>query len=84
MPKNYGQKIKLKWDDRDKGVHELDSHNVERQTKCKHTNMHSPPAQGNFCDKNEKALKLATVLYKIILHHGIHGKIRPHDELLLH
>jgi len=29
--------------------------------KCKHTNMHYPPLEGNFCDKHGTAVKTAMI-----------------------
>ena len=63
MPKNCGQKIKLKWGDiKTKVTGNLTAilWNDKQNTNIL-TNMHSPPAQGNFCNKHEKAVKLAIV-----------------------
>ena len=39
MPKSFGQKIKLKWDDIKTAVRRDLTHGVERQMKCKHTDV---------------------------------------------
>jgi hypothetical protein len=63
MPRNCGQKIKLKWDDTETKV----TGNltaivwIDQQNTNILTNMHSPPAHGDFCNKHEKAVKLAIV-----------------------
>jgi len=39
---------------------ELDSNGMEGQEGCIHTNMHQPPADGNFKDEPGNITKLAS------------------------
>lgn len=53
IPKNFGQEMKLKWGDTTTtAIVWKEKRNVNILT-----NMHSPPARGNFCDQHGKALK---------------------------
>jgi hypothetical protein len=62
MSKNNGHKIKLKWGDITEVSGDVIA-TVWKDTQNIHTltSMHSPPAQGNFCDEHAKAVKLAIV-----------------------
>jgi hypothetical protein len=61
MLKNFRQKIKLKRGDIKTTVRENLTASVERQKTGIVTNMHSPPAEGSFCDENGKSMSAAIV-----------------------